>query len=393
MAVKEKHKLLIFLLLIGWVLCACGKEAEQSQGNDNLPVAEQERKEAENDCRKIMELYFPIYEEAKKGMGTDVVLDEKTIWTIQKKVAKTGFSVTASIPYSDMENPGRFEAFLKNCIDGKSGSGVVYKVQQDGNIERMKFTFDGTDMYVTSIRGVWHDNGRVGLENDCTTGIREWKYTQKGWFCYEMCVPEPPAVSEVINGYCRIRIKPMTQELRELSRKCVWTLGYQGNNLLCSNWDTEHMEALDYNGLYEYLYEMKYGEKFPSENSTCGIPAEEFESLIMEYLPMTTEQLREYAVYDKENQTYAWERLGCLNYAPTAFGTSVPEVTDIRENADGTVTLTVDAMCDMVTCDDAVITHELTMRFAENGSFQYLGNQILDNGVKEIPEYQYRIME
>ena len=117
------------------------------------------------------------------------------------------------------------------------------------------------------------------------------------------------------------------------------------------------------------------------------------ESLIMEYLPVTKEQIREYAVFDEENQTYLWARLGCFNYAPTFFGTSLPEVVDIKENQDGTVTLTVEAVCDMVICDDAVITHELTVRFAEDGSFQYLGNKILNDGIMQIPDYQYRIKE
>ena len=65
----------------------------------------------------------------------------------------------------------------------------------------------------------------------------------------------------------------------------------------------------------------------------------------------------------------------------------------IKENEDGTVTLTVEAVCDMVICDDAVITHELTVRFAEDGSFQYLGNEILNDGIMQIPDYQYRIKE
>ena len=55
--------------------------------------------------------------------------------------------------------------------------------------------------------------------------------------------------------------------------------------------------------------------------------------------------------------------------------------------------LTVEAVCDMVICDDAVITHELTVRFAEDGSFQYLGNKILNDGIMQIPDYQYRIKE
>lgn len=51
----------------------------------------------------------------------------------------------------------------------------------------------------------------------------------------------------------------------------------------------------------------------------------------------------------------------------------------------------ISTVCDMVICDDAVITHELTVRFAEDGSFQYLGNEILNDGIQDIPNYQYRI--
>ena len=58
---------------------------------------------------------------------------------------------------------------------------------------------------------------------------------------------------------------------------------------------------------------------------------------------------------------------------------------DINENEDGTITLTVDAVCDMPICDDAVITDELTVRFADDGSFQYLRNNILNDGIRNIP--------
>ena len=37
------------------------------------------------------------------------------------------------------------------------------------------------------------------------------------------------------------------------------------------------------------------------------------------------------------------------------------------------------------------ITHELTVKFREDGSFQYLGNKILEDGIHQIPQYQYRI--
>ena len=88
------------------------------------------------------------------------------------------------------------------------------------------------------------------------TRIKKWRYSRKGWFCYELCVPEYPEVTEMVDGSCLIRIKPMSDNKRKLSRKCVRGLAYQGNNILCSNWDQEHMQKIDYNGLYEYLYAM-----------------------------------------------------------------------------------------------------------------------------------------
>ena len=416
---KKKSILLIMVFLIGCFVCACGKEksvvgetlvedteevssteetksaeeeaAEQWEKGYGLPVDEQEEKEAANDCKKMMELIFDIYKDADKGTASNVVLNDETVLEMQKRLMETGCPVSTLVTYSNMENYESVDRFLEECTDGKSGSVVIYEIHGDGGIGRMKFIFDGTEMYVVSAGGIWNDNNKPGMSYISYTRIKEWKYTEKGWFGYELCVPEPPEVSEIMDGSCLIRIKPMTEEQREMSEKCVRGLRYQGNNLLCSNWDTEHMEELDYNGMYEYLYAIKYQEKFNSENYPNGIPKEEFENLIMEYLPVTAEQIREYAVFDEENQTYAWVRLGCLNYAPTFFGTSLPEVIDIRENGDGTITLTVDAVCDMVICDDAVITHELTIRFAEDGSFQYLGNEILNDGIMQIPDYQYRI--
>ena len=419
MVLKRKSILLIMAFLIGCFVCACGKEdsivseslvedtkevssteeiksaeeeaAEQWEKGYGLPVDEQEEKEAENDCRAMMEHIYEIYKEADKGTASNVVLNDETILELQKKLMETGYPVVTLETYSNMENYESVDSFLGDCASGKSGSIVIYEIHDDGAIGRMKFIYDGTDMYVVSAGSVWNENGKSRMSYISHTRIKEWEYTEKGWFCYELCVPEPPEVTEIVDGSCLIRVKPMTEEQREMSERCVRGLGYQGNNILCSNWDADHMEELDFNGMYEYLYAMKYGDKFNSEDCPDGIPKEEFESLIMEYLPITAEQIREYAAFDEEKQTYLWEKLGCFNYAPTFFGTSLPEVVNIKENDDGTVTLTVEAVCDMVVCDDAVITHELTVRFAEDGSFQYLGNEILNDGLQDIPNYQYRI--
>ena len=52
---------------------------------------------------------------------------------------------------------------------------------------------------------------------------------------------------------------------------------------------------------------MKYGEKFTAEKEVVGIPAEEFENVIMTYLPVSKEELKEWAVYDEQSNMFIWE--------------------------------------------------------------------------------------
>lgn len=418
MELKKKYFCLLIVLMFGIIMCSCEKSdntleksfvkdmdailseqnmtneeemAEQLEKGYDLLVDENEKEEAEKECKRLMELISNIYINADKGEASNVVLTEETVLKMQNQIKETGVPVTTTVFYSNMENYEEMDYFLKMCKSGKSGSVITYEIYFDGGIGRKKYIFDGTEMYILATVVIWNEDNQPRTPYTSYTRVKEWKYTDKGWFCYKLCVPEPPAVSEIVDGSCLVRVKPMTEAQREMSKRCVFELGYQGNNLLCSNWDMEHMEKLDYSGMYEYLYSMKYQEKFDYKAYPNGIPKDEFESLIMEYLPITAEKIQEYAIYDKEHHTYAWASLGCFSYSPTFFGTSVPEVTNIRENEDGTVTLTVDAVCDMIICDDAVITHELTVRFREDGSFQYLGNVVLNNGIKNIPDYQYRM--
>ena len=364
--------------------------SQEEQGY-NLPIADSEREEAEGDCRKALDRIADIYHQAQKGEALNAALDDDTVLCLQDKVGETGSPTAAMLLYADMINYEAADAFLQECVEGKSSSLVMYEVYPDGAIGRLKYNYDGTDMYLLSARAKWKDTEWSGVTYMSYTRIKRWKYTDKGWFCYELCVPEPPEVTEIVDGGNLIRIKPMTEECRELSKKYVQILGYQGNNLLCSDWDADHMEELDYNGLYEYFYEMAFQRPFEGEAYPDGIPQKEFEDLMMTYLPVTAKQLRRYATYNKEEKAYDWAALGCFNYAPSYFGTSMPEVVGCKTNGDGTVTLTVEAVCDMVIYDDAVITHDLTVQIGDDGSFRYMGNKLRNDGALYIPEYQYRL--
>lgn len=366
------------------------EENSREKGYD-LPIEKEKKKEAGADCLAVMDRLSDIYMKADKGDASNVVLSDETLEQMQDVAGESGLPVITSEVYCTMSNYQKMDQFLKDCLSGEDTSVILYSLSNSGDVSRKEYIYDGSEMFVLTVGAGWNDSCKPVVSYISYTRINEWKYTEKGWFCYELCVPEPPEVTEIIDGSELIRVIPLSEEYIELSEKYVYPLGYQGNNLLCSNWDTATLNILDYNGVYEYFYKMKYGERLDPGNYLNGIPAAEFESVIMQYLPVTAEEIRKWAVYDEETKTYSWASLGCGNYNLSYFGTSIPEVTGVRQNEDGTMTLTVEAVCEMVIANEAVITHELTIRIYENGDFRYLGNKILGDGIQNIPEYRYRI--
>jgi hypothetical protein len=364
---------------------------ENQEKQYDLPVDEEKKKEVVNDCEKIMHTIRDIYSEFHGIQEADQNVVRQMMNRMKEVIRQTGDPVIGSDHYSVMENYQKMERFLKSAEQKEKGNIILYKVNTDGGITRQEYSYDGKEMYVLSAKMIWSEETEPVLTGLSLSKIKGWSYTENGNFCYQLCVPEPPEVTELVDGSCIIRIRPLSDECREYTEKYVGVFGYQGNNLLCSNWDTDDMQGLDYNGLFEYFYQMKYGEEFTAEENIVEIPAEEFETVIMTYLPVTKEELKAWAVYEEESNAYLWERLGCGNYAPTHFALSLPEVTEVRRREDGTIVLTIHAVCDSVVCNDAVITHELTIKIQKDGSVQYLGNKILDDGMDYIPGYQYRL--
>lgn len=407
--IYRKYAMLIVLLILliglsGIMLSRDRKENSQSKGEEaeateqteqwekgyNLPLDTQKKKDAEEECSAAMELISSQYQNMDKGDASDGVLSDEEIVALKEVLKEDRLTVTGADAYSTMENYETMEDFLADCKEGKEGTTVLYKVKSSGGLNRMEFEYDGENLYVVDTISEWSGDGEPVISSTSYTRVKWWNYTEKGWLSYELCAPQPPEVTEVVDASTMIRIRPMEETYRELSRKCVLALGYQGNNLLCSNWNTSDLSRLDYNGVFESFYEMKYGTIIDYDRYADGIEAEEFESLIMEYLPVTKDELRACAEYDAETGTYLWVRLGTGNYSPTTFGTSIPEVVKAEEKGDGIVELTVQAVC-MAACNDNAMTHKLIVQFSDDGTFQYLGNEISEEELAKVPEYQYRL--
>ena len=188
------YEILMMVLIAGCLLCGCEKRKSESEnmiaGNTkeikdtnqetreqwekgyNLPLDEAEQEEAATQCKEMMKKIQDIYKSADKGTASNAVLQDETMLGMQKAMMETGSPVSATVPYSDMENYENAEQFLIDCEKGKSGSVIIYDVHQDGGICRMKFSYDGTDMYVVSTSGVWMEGDKPGIAYTSYTRIK-----------------------------------------------------------------------------------------------------------------------------------------------------------------------------------------------------------------------------
>ena len=89
--------------------------AEQWEKGYDLPIDEPERKEAEDECKMILELISDIYAQADKGEAANTVLDDKTIYKMQNRIKEKGYPVTTMKAYAAMENMTIFERILKTA--------------------------------------------------------------------------------------------------------------------------------------------------------------------------------------------------------------------------------------------------------------------------------------
>lgn len=147
------------------------------------------------------------------------------------------------------------------------------------------------------------------------------KLTEKGYFIYAY---KNVIAHASLRQYWRV--KPLSEECRELTRKYLSGLSYVNYNLLVTNWDSSNAEDILMPCMYEDVYRIVTSENLRVGNGQ--IPAEEYEKIMTTYFPVSVEQLREHCGYDASSNSYIYEMIYASPYPP--FG----EVVDYRYNED-----------------------------------------------------------
>ena len=288
----------------------------------------------------------------------------------------------------NMANAENAEMFLSEVAENRDAGCTILQVMYDKSFVRFDFKSGGNNVMITRRFYVWENNCFVE-KNEENYKAYTWKYTD-GYLFFERY---RMGGYDGDSAYTALRVEPLDEKLRVLNRKYIKTIGYDSNNLFTTNWDESDMNKINYYDIYEALYKMKYGMSSPysDEGVTYMIEGKLYEKVFQEYLPVSTDVLQHVNVYDVSRQMYQYRTRGMFDHSVTPV-VPFPEVVDAEYNADGTITLIVNAVSEK---DESgrLFTHKVTIKEKENDGFEYVSNDVLTMGKEGIYWYRDRLSD
>ena len=278
-------------------------------------------------------------------------------------VARLGGAGYVSITEdANMENYEDVEGFYSAYLENRDAMVSIFEPRRDGLIGMITFIYRENKLQTYYVEIGWQEGGIPKIRNTLVSDIGEIKLTEKGYFIYAY---EIEIAHSSLRQYWRI--KSLSDECRELTKKYIYGLSYVNYNVLVTNWDSSNVEDILMPCMFEDIYRIYTGENLKTQNGR--IPAEIYEQIMTTYFPVSTEQLREKCGYDENSSSYEYEMIFGKQYPP--FG----EVVDYKYNADGTITLIVDAVWADYNSDQA-FTNTIVVQPFNDGTFRYLSNSV-----------------
>ena len=308
--------------------------------------------------------------------------------TVIESMGSKGYIAVDVENQINMANAENAEMFLSEVAENRDAGCTILQVMYDKSFVRFDFKSGGNNVMITRRFYVWENNCFVE-KNEENYKAYTWKYTD-GYLFFERY---RMGGYDGDSAYTALRVEPLDEKLRVLNRKYIKTIGYDSNNLFTTNWDESDMNKINYYDIYEALYKMKYGMSSPysDEGVTYMIEGKLYEKVFQEYLPVSTDVLQHVNVYDVSRQMYQYRTRGMFDHSVTPL-VPFPEVVDAEYNADGTITLIVNAVSEK---DESgrLFTHKVTIKEKENDGFEYESNDVLTMGKEGIYWYRDRLSD
>ena len=344
-----------------------------------IAVQDQQQNVKDNED-EIIEICSQLY---KKASEENKIADIEMIRIIVNQFGENGYPAVDSRNQIDMTEAEQVEWFCEMVDTQEEAEITIIEVSYLGGF--VKYDLETKDGNVDVVRSYYkYENGNMKREVTGSYQAEYWNYTEDGylmfsgvWFSEELYVLTLSGAEE----HTALRVQPLDETYRELSRKYLLPIGFEQNNMFIVDWSEDDFGELNFYDMFDLLYPKVYGTNIPyvaDDNLGVGavyqIPKDDFERVILPYFDIDSETLQSKTIYNAEDKTYEYKPRGFEEVEYPEYPYS--EVIGFTENGDGTLTLTANVVFPYVG-DSKVYAHEVVVRPLENGGVQYVSNRII----------------
>lgn len=344
---------------------------------DEVQVQQQNTKENEEE---IINTCLHLYENAAEE---NKIADLEVVRSIVNQFGENGYSAVDSKNQIDMTEAEQVVEFCEIVETQGEAEITIIEVGYSGGF--VKYDLNTKDGKVNVVNTCYkYENGNMQREATISYQAENWSYTKEGylmfsgvWFSEELYLLTLSGAEE----HTALRVQPLDETYRELSRKYLLSIGFEQNNMFLVDWSEDDFGELNFYDMFDLLYPKVYGTNIPyvaDDNLGVGavyqIPKDDFERVILPYFNIDSETLQSKTIYNAEDKTYEYKPRGFEEVEYPEYPYS--EVIGFTENGDGTLTLTANVVFPYVG-DSKVYAHEVVVRPLENGGVQYVSNRII----------------
>ena len=376
-----------FLLMLSVSGCSDAPSEEDTVSETVIDIQAIPEEPQEN-AEEIINICIDLY---KKAAEENKIADLEMIRSIVNRLGENGYPAVDSRNQINMTEPEKVVEFCEKVDAQEEAEITILEVSYLGGF--VKYDLHTKDGNVDVVRSYYkYENGNMKREVIGNYQAEYWNYTEEGylmfsgvWFSEELYVLTLSGAEE----HTALRVQPLDETYRELSRKYLRPIGFEQNNMFIVDWSEDDFGALNFYDMYDILYPKVNGQYvlyIADDNLAVSavyrIPKEEFESVIMKYFNIDSETLQSKTVYYSEDSTYEYKPRGFEEVEYPEYPYS--EVVDFTENSDGTITLTANVVFPYAG-DSKVYAHEVVVRPLEDGGVQYVSNRIIpsENNYRE----------
>ena len=376
---KSGLAVISFVLMLSVSGCSDAPPEEDTVSETVIDIQAIPEDSKEN-AEEIINICIDLY---KKAAEENKIADLEMIRSIVNRLGENGYPAVDSRNQINMTEPEKVVEFCEKVDAQEEAEITILEVSYLGGF--VKYDLHTKDGNVDVVRSYYkYENGNMKREVIGNYQAEYWNYTEEGylmisgvWFSEELYVLTLSGAEE----HTALRVQPLDETYRELSRKYLRPIGFEQNNMFIVDWSEDDFGALNFYDMYDILYPKVNGQYVPyvaddnlSVSAVYQIPKEEFESVIMKYFNIDSEMLQSKTVYYSEDSTYEYKPRGFEEVEYPEYPYS--EVVDFTENSDGTITLTANVVFPYAG-DSKVYAHEVVVRLLEDGGVQYVSNQII----------------